>query len=77
MPATPEQPCEPARADFHNVSVNVAFAAAGLCGMTHLQTGRVCVKPARHTGSCDFRSPHEALAFLRASTRAVSGHVLS
>ncbi len=48
------------RTDSHNASVNKELAEAGLCGMTHLATGRVCVRPARHSGSCDFRTREEA-----------------
>lgn len=29
-------------------------AKQGLCGMTHLPTGRVCHLPARHHESCSF-----------------------
>lgn len=43
------------RLDVHNASVDPAYAACGLCGMTHLQTGRVCVRSAHHEGSCDFQ----------------------
>lgn len=48
------------RGDSHNASVNKELAAAGMCGMTHLASGRVCVRPARHQGSCDFRTREEA-----------------
>ncbi|MDA8298240.1 MAG: hypothetical protein M0004_16970 [Actinomycetota bacterium] len=43
------------RLDVHNASVDPAYAACGLCGMTHLQTGRVCVRTAHHAGSCEFQ----------------------
>ncbi len=55
----------PERMDVHNVSVDGELAAAGLCGMTHLATGRVCVRSARHLGSCDFITPEVARALLR------------
>lgn len=42
----------PARSDLHNTSVNSAAAAAGYCGALHLPTGRVCLLPHRHSGSC-------------------------
>ncbi|MCW2604493.1 MAG: hypothetical protein JWN61_2628 [Pseudonocardiales bacterium] len=47
----------PAPSPESNPSTNDDAAAAKLCGMTHLPTGRVCVQPARHTGSCDFQLP--------------------
>lgn len=43
------------RLDVHNASIDPVYAACGLCGMTHLQTGRVCVRTAHHEGSCDFQ----------------------
>jgi hypothetical protein len=45
------------RSDSHNASVDQAVAAAGLCGFMHLPSGRTCVLPARHPGSCSFQ-PH-------------------
>jgi hypothetical protein len=45
------------RSDIHNVSVDEHVASAGLCGFTHLPSGRTCVLPARHPGSCSFQ-PH-------------------
>jgi hypothetical protein len=60
----------PERIDVHNVSVDGELAAAGLCGMTHLPTGRVCVRPARHLGSCDFVAPEAARAELRGDAAA-------
>ena len=50
-----------ARADAHNASVNLPMAVAGFCGMTHLSTGRICVLPARHGGSCAFCPPEDIL----------------
>lgn len=52
------------RNDVHNPSVNATLATAGYCGMTHLCSGRVCVRPARHDGSCAFRTAEEVLAAL-------------
>ena len=37
-----------------NASIDDDAAAAHLCGMTHLPTGRVCRLPARHHESCEF-----------------------
>jgi hypothetical protein len=45
------------RIDLHNAEIDDDAAGAGLCGMTHLATGRCCRLPARHTGSCRFVSP--------------------
>jgi hypothetical protein len=45
------------RTDIHNASVDQAVASAGLCGFTHLPSGRTCVLPARHPDSCSFQ-PH-------------------
>ena len=38
----------------HNPSVNEDFALRGACGQTHLPTGRTCVLPHGHPGSCVF-----------------------
>jgi hypothetical protein len=43
------------RRDLHNVSIDFAVAAAGLCGFTHLPSRRVCRLPLRHSGPCDLR----------------------
>jgi len=45
----------PAREEVHNSQINTAAAQAHRCGMTHLPTGRICLLPERHPGSCDFR----------------------
>jgi hypothetical protein len=45
------------RFDIHNASVDEVVAQAGLCGFMHLPSGRTCVLPARHPGSCSFE-PH-------------------
>lgn len=42
------------RLDLHNAACDEAVATAGLCGTTDLRTGQVCIRPARHHGSCDF-----------------------
>ena len=44
-----------ARDESHNTQINTAAAQAHRCGMTHLATGRVCLLPERHSGSCDFQ----------------------
>jgi hypothetical protein len=43
------------RRDLHNISVDSSLAAEGLCGLTHLPTGRVCRLPYLHAGPCDLR----------------------
>jgi hypothetical protein len=48
------------RSDIHNASVDEGVAEAGLCGFTHLPSGRTCVLPARHPGSCSFEPHPEA-----------------
>jgi hypothetical protein len=44
------------RRDLHNISINLAAAAEGLCGFTHIPSGRVCRLPCRHPGPCEFRN---------------------
>ena len=46
---------ESTRLDVHNVEVDEDAAVAGLCGTIHLPTGRTCLRPARHLGSCRFQ----------------------
>jgi hypothetical protein len=45
------------RLDLHNSSIEESAAAAGHCGMTDLQTGRVCQEPHHHVDSCAFVAP--------------------
>jgi hypothetical protein len=40
------------RLDLHNISVDFAAASSGRCGFTHLDSGRVCQLPHRHSGPC-------------------------
>jgi hypothetical protein len=42
------------RLDIHNPCVDEQVARAGLCATTDLHTGRLCIRPAHHPGSCDF-----------------------
>jgi hypothetical protein len=44
----------PVRDESHNSEINTVAAQAHRCGMTHLATGRICLLPERHRGSCDF-----------------------
>lgn len=41
----------------HNSEINTGAAIAHRCGMTHLASGRLCLLPERHAGSCDFIHP--------------------
>jgi hypothetical protein len=53
------------RVEGHNSEINTAAARAHRCGMTHLATGRLCLLPERHSGSCDFQQhadPQAAIA---------------
>jgi hypothetical protein len=43
---------------IHNANENTDAAQSGLCGMTHLATGRICLLPKRHSGGCDFTPQH-------------------
>lgn len=48
-------PSDSVRVESHNSQINTAAAQAHRCGMTHLATGRICLLPERHPGSCDFQ----------------------
>jgi hypothetical protein len=48
------------RPAVHNPSVDEWFALRGACGQTHLPTGRTCVLPRGHSGSCEFLSRDRA-----------------
>jgi hypothetical protein len=43
------------RQDLHNISIDFAAATQGLCGFTHLSTGRVCRLPYHHPGPCELQ----------------------
>jgi hypothetical protein len=43
----------------HNNDANADAANAGLCGMTHLASGRLCLLPKQHAGGCDFRQEND------------------
>ena len=53
----------------HNPSVDEAFALRGACGQTHLPTGRTCVMPRAHRGSCVFLPRDRAEADLEERLR--------
>ncbi len=42
------------RREVHNAAFDEAVANAHLCGMTDLRTGRTCIEPVHHCGSCLF-----------------------
>ena len=42
------------RLDVHNAAFDEEVAQAHLCGMTDLRTGRTCIEPVHHDGSCEF-----------------------
>jgi hypothetical protein len=60
----PSRNAAPQRNDAHNVSTDAILAMLGRCGMTHLASGRVCARPARHEGPCEFSVRDEAYASL-------------
>ncbi len=45
------------REESHNTEINTTAAESHRCGMTHLASGRICLLPERHSGSCDFQAP--------------------
>ena len=47
------------RLDLHNSNIDFDAANAGRCGVTHLQTGRVCQLPHRHQSPCQLQSRHQ------------------
>lgn len=48
------------RPDLRTVHVREDVARSGRCGNVHLATGRTCILPERHHGSCEFVGAHEA-----------------
>jgi hypothetical protein len=54
-------PSDTVRDESHNTQINTAAAHAHRCGMTHLATGRICLLPERHSGSCDFQHRQDEL----------------
>ena len=55
------------RLDLHNSSVDKRMAEAHLCGTFDLRTGRTCIKPVHHHGSCEFIPVDSALEATAAS----------
>jgi len=56
------------RLDLHNAAVDVRMVCVHLCGTFDLRTGRTCIKPVRHNGSCEFVALESALDATAAST---------
>ncbi len=48
------------RPDLPSSHVSEAVAMSGRCGNVHLASGRICILPERHMGSCEFVDPHDA-----------------
>lgn len=48
------------RSDLSSLHVREDVAMAGRCANVHLPTGRTCVQPERHGGSCEFVEPQDA-----------------
>jgi hypothetical protein len=48
------------RLDLRSLHVREDVARTGRCGNVHLATGRTCILPERHPGSCDFVGPEDA-----------------
>ena len=48
------------RPDLRSLHVREDVALSGLCGNVHLATGRTCILPERHQGSCNFVGPEDA-----------------
>jgi hypothetical protein len=48
------------RPDLRSFHVREDVAMEGRCGNLHLATGRTCILPERHPGSCDFVGPEDA-----------------
>ena len=48
------EPDPDGRHEIHNAAFDEVMVTAHLCGMTDLRTGRTCIEPAHHSGSCLF-----------------------
>lgn len=54
------QPRSGERLDLRSLHVREDVARTGRCGNVHLATGRTCILPERHQGSCGFVGPEDA-----------------
>ena len=52
--------------EMHNASVDEVAAMKGACAQVHLPTGRMCILPHGHQGSCEFIPAEAAYASLPA-----------
>jgi hypothetical protein len=50
--------------EIHNASMDEDAAREGACAQVHLPTGRICILPHGHKGSCDFIPAEDAYASL-------------
>lgn len=48
------EPAADERLDLHNANVDQLAARTGSCAVLELTSGRICIRPARHAGPCDF-----------------------
>jgi hypothetical protein len=48
------------RPDLSSLHIREDVAMAGRCANVHLPTGRTCLQPERHQGSCEFVEPQDA-----------------
>ena len=49
------------RLDLHNAAVDARMVCAHCCGTFDLRRGRTCIRPVRHSGSCEFVALESAL----------------
>ena len=52
--------------EMHNASIDEYAARRGACAQVHLPTGRMCILPHGHPGSCHFIAADAAYASLPA-----------
>lgn len=48
------------RPDLSSLHVSEDAAMTGCCANVHLPSGRTCLQPERHRGSCEFVEPQAA-----------------
>lgn len=61
------------RLDIHNSGVDESVAWSELCGNVHLPSGRICVAPVHHHGSCRFVTKEKAQHLLEGGRRELAG----
>jgi hypothetical protein len=62
------------RRDLHNTSIDFMAAVEGLCGFTHMPTGRICRLPYRHVGACDLHPRLPSQETQRIQARSTQPH---